>query len=96
MLRGGKKASEGYKVRTSRVIKVKEIELGCKNGNRALRKVNVEKAEILNKFFALVFTSSRASHVSRFPEPVDVGWGSKVPHTVSEEQVQDYLMKPNR
>lgn len=34
MLRAGKKAGEGYKDRTSMVIKVKEIKLGCKNGNQ--------------------------------------------------------------
>lgn len=33
MLRAGKKAGEGYKDRTSTVVKVKKIKLDCKNGN---------------------------------------------------------------
>ena len=46
--------------------------------------------------FASVFTDSQDSQVFCFPEPIDGGWRSKVPPTVSEEQVRDHLMNLNR
>ena len=58
---------------------------------------NMEKAEVLNNFFASVFAASQASHVSQDPKPVGEGWGgSKVLPTISKEQVPDNLMKLNR
>jgi len=49
--------------------------------------VDTEKAEILNMFFALVFTGNQASHIFHVPEPPVRGWGSKIPPTVSRERV---------
>jgi len=57
---------------------------------------DVEKAEVLSNFFASVCTGRRASHIFHFPDPIDGGWGSRVPPSVSEEQVRDQLMKPKR
>ena len=54
------------------------------------------KAEVLSNFFASVCTGRQASQVFHFPEPVDGGWGIKVPPTVSEEQVRYHLMNLNR
>lgn len=34
---------------------------------------DVEKAEVLNEFFASIFTASQASHTSRVPELLDGG-----------------------
>lgn len=53
----------------------------------------MEKDEVLKELFALVFTASQASQISRFPELEDEGWGSDVPPTVSKEHVQGLLMK---
>ena len=57
---------------------------------------DMEKAEVVNKLFASVFTASQASHISQVPEHLRSGWESKVPPTVSKEQVQDHLMQLNR
>ena len=57
---------------------------------------DTEKAEVLSNFFASVCTGRWASQVFHFPEPVGGGWGSKVPPTVSEEQVRDHLLNVNR
>jgi len=57
---------------------------------------DMEKLEVLNNFFASVYTGRRSSQVFHFPEPVDGGWGIKVPPTVSEERVRDHLMNLNR
>lgn len=42
---------------------------------------DMEKAEILNEFFTLVFTGSQASHISHIPELPGRSWGSKFPPT---------------
>ena len=54
----------------------------------------MEKAEVLNNFFASVCTGRRASQAFHCPEPKDRG--IKVPPTVSGEQVRDHLMNLNR
>ncbi|KFQ86757.1 hypothetical protein N337_09865, partial [Phoenicopterus ruber ruber] len=46
-----------------------------------------EKAEVLNNFFASVFTGNLSSHSSRVDGPQGRDWGSKVPPTVRENQV---------
>ncbi|KFM02772.1 hypothetical protein AS27_04311, partial [Aptenodytes forsteri] len=46
-----------------------------------------EKAEVLNSFFASVFTGNLSSHISRVEGLQDRDWGSKVPPTVREDQV---------
>ena len=50
-----------------------------------------EGAEVLSKFFTLVFTGSPTSHASCVPEPLLRGHGSKTSLTVRAEQVQDQL-----
>ena len=57
---------------------------------------DIEKAEVLNNFFASICTGRQASQVFHFPEPVDGGWGIKVLPTVSEEQVRYHLMNLNK
>lgn len=45
-----------------------------------------EKAEALNKVFALVFTDCQATHFSYIPEPLGGSWRSVITHTVKEKQ----------
>lgn len=50
---------------------------------------------ISNEFFASVFMANQASHASCVPEPLGWVWGSKIPHAVRAEQVQDHVMTLN-
>lgn len=47
---------------------------------------DMEKAEIVNNIFALVFTGSHSSHIPEVPEPQD-RLGSEISPTVSEDWV---------
>ena len=48
---------------------------------------DMEKAEVLDNFFALVFSDNCLSHSPQMFDVVGGGWGSKFPPTVSENQV---------
>ena len=57
-----------------------------------------EKAEVLNEFFASVFTGGQDSSLSHVPEPCTPkppggDQGGKSPPTARAEQVQDRLMR---
>jgi len=62
------------------------------NENGEMFSTEMDKAEVLSKFFASVFTGSQTSITSHIPEPLGGSWGSKMSSTVSKEQVQDHLM----
>ena len=53
------------------------------------------KAEVLNKFVALVFSGSQTSHASCVPEFLSWGCGSKVLPTLGAQHVQDRFMRLN-
>lgn len=57
------------------------------NEKGELAATDMEKAEVLNSFFPLVFTGHQPSHLSHVPEPLGRGWGNQIPPTVSKEQV---------
>lgn len=65
------------------------------NKNEELATVNMEKTEVLSKFFASGLTANQSSHVSQVLEPRSRSWGSKLLPTVREEQILEHLMKPN-
>ncbi|GAB0178018.1 mitochondrial enolase superfamily member 1 [Grus japonensis] len=49
----------------------------------------MEKAEVLNDFFASVFTGKSLSHTAQVTEGGD--WENAEPPTVGEDQVREYL-----
>ena len=60
----------------------KEIIPSVIKENGELDSKDLGKAEVHNKFFALVFTDSQAFHILHVPETIRVVWGRKIPPTV--------------
>ncbi|KFQ55458.1 hypothetical protein N334_10646, partial [Pelecanus crispus] len=67
--------------------KAKENILPLMNKNGDLVSTDEEKAEVLNNFFASVFTGNLSPHPSRVDGPQDGDQGGKAPPTVREDQV---------
>ncbi|GAB0177945.1 mitochondrial enolase superfamily member 1 [Grus japonensis] len=51
----------------------------------------MEKAEVVNEFFVLVFTSKCSSHTTQVTEGKGRDWENEEPPTVGEDQVRDRL-----
>lgn len=56
---------------------------------------DTEKVQVLKELFASVFTVSQAFYISHVTENSDGLWGRRVPPSVREKQVQDYLIRLN-
>ncbi|GAB0199649.1 hypothetical protein GRJ2_002430300 [Grus japonensis] len=52
---------------------------------------DMEKAEVLNDFFASVFTGKGSSHITQVAEGKGRDWENEEPPTVGEDQVRDHL-----
>ncbi|KAK4821765.1 hypothetical protein QYF61_000826 [Mycteria americana] len=60
-----------------------------------LATTNMEKAEVLNNFFALVFTGKHSSHAAHLTESKGRDWENEVLPAIGEDQVQDHLRNLN-
>ena len=65
------------------------------NKNGDLVSTDEEEAEVLNNFFASVFTGNLSPHPSWVSGPQDGDEVGKAPHTVREDQVRDRLRNLN-
>lgn len=60
-----------------------------------LATTSMGNTEVLNKFFALVFTSKCSSHAAHLRKSKGRGWHSEVPATIGEDKVWDHLRNLN-
>ncbi|KAK4807047.1 hypothetical protein QYF61_018388 [Mycteria americana] len=95
LARDAKYNKKGFYRYVSQKRKAKESVPPLMNTTGKLVTMDEEKAEVLNNFFASVFTGNLSSHTSRVDGPQDGDWGSKVPPTVREDQVRDHLRNLN-
>ncbi|KFV09259.1 hypothetical protein N339_03103, partial [Pterocles gutturalis] len=87
LVRDGKNNKKGFYRYIGRRRQSKESVPPLINEKGELASSDMEKAEVLSKCFASVFTGGRASHVCQDPEPLGEGERSGIPPTVTVEQV---------
>ncbi|KFQ80133.1 hypothetical protein N335_04342, partial [Phaethon lepturus] len=87
LVRDAKNNKLGFYRYVSQKRKVKESVLPFMSKTGRLATMDEERADVLNDFFASVFTVSISSHTSQGDGLQDGNWGSKGPPTVREDQV---------
>ncbi|KFP56376.1 hypothetical protein N322_05521, partial [Cariama cristata] len=86
-VRKAKNNQKGFFRYVSQKRKLEEIIPPLMSKTRKLVTTDEEKAEVLNNFFASVFTGNLIPHTSRVNGSHEGDQGGKVPPTVSEDQV---------
>ncbi|KAK4816288.1 hypothetical protein QYF61_014586 [Mycteria americana] len=91
LARDAKNNKKGFYRYTNQKRKVKESVPPLMNKNGDLVSTDEEKAEVLNNFFALVFSGNHSPHPSQVNGQHVGDQGGKAPPTVREDQVHDHL-----
>ncbi|KAK4816289.1 hypothetical protein QYF61_014587 [Mycteria americana] len=91
LARDAKNNKKGFYRYTNQKRKVKESVPPLMNKNGDLVSTDEEKAEVLNNFFASVFSGNHSPHPSRVNGQHVGDQGGKAPPTVREDQVRDHL-----
>ncbi|KAK4820966.1 hypothetical protein QYF61_009211 [Mycteria americana] len=95
LARDAKNNKKGFYRYINQKRKVKESVPPLMNKNGDLVLTDKEKAEVLNNFFALVFSGDRSPHPSQVNGQHVADQGGKAPPTVREDQVHDHLRNLN-
>ncbi|KFZ50921.1 hypothetical protein N321_00760, partial [Antrostomus carolinensis] len=87
LARDARKNKKGFYSYVNQKRKAKESISPLMSNNSDLVTTDEEKAEVLNNFFASVFTGNLSPHSSQVDGPQDRDQGDKVPPTVRENQI---------
>ncbi|GAB0203576.1 mitochondrial enolase superfamily member 1 [Grus japonensis] len=87
----GVKNNQGFFRNIGQQRKIKETVHSRMSKIGDLTTTDMEKAEVLNDFFASVFTSKGSSHTAQVIEGKGRDWENEELPTVGEDQVQDHL-----
>jgi len=94
LARDAKNNKKGFYRYVSRKKMVKESVPLLMSETGKLSTADEEKAEVLNNFFASVFTGNLSPHPSRVDEWHEGHQEGKIPPAVSEDQVRDLHRSP--
>ncbi|KAK4808500.1 hypothetical protein QYF61_005817 [Mycteria americana] len=95
LARDAKNNKKGFYRYINQKRKVKESVPPLMNKNDEIVSTNEEKAEVLNNFFASVFSGNRSPHPSRVNGQHVGDQGGKAPPTEKEDQVHNHLRNLN-
>ncbi|KFR01676.1 hypothetical protein Y956_12986, partial [Nipponia nippon] len=87
LARDARNNKKGFYRHINQKKKVKENVPPLMSSSGELITTDEEKAEVLNNFFASVFTGNPSPHTSRVNRPFDRDWEGRGPPTVRQDQV---------